>query len=295
MSSAGPPYAPTGRPPQPLRRATARQPEAGHHLVGDQERAVLARQLAQGVQEGRLRLDDAHVPDDGLEDDRGDVVAFALEQRAQAVDVVVASDGGEPGDRTWNAGAGGDARRQRARAGRHEQPVGVTVVVARELHDPVPAGRAAGDAERAHRGLGAAVHEADSVDARVALEHRLGEVHLAPRGRAEAGAVAGRVGDRLDDARVGVAQDHRSPRADGVQVRVAVLVPHGGALTAGQERGRAADAPEGADGRVDASGDEALRAGEQILRSTRIHGQHVRTRARPVRCPRLPWLRSVQR
>ena len=48
--------------------------EAGDHLVEDEDRAVLGRELAQPLEEAGLRQDRADVVGDRLEDDRGDVV-----------------------------------------------------------------------------------------------------------------------------------------------------------------------------------------------------------------------------
>ena len=62
--------------------------------------------------------------------------------------------------------------------------------------------------------------------------------------------------DSLDDGREGVAEDHRSPGAEVVDVAVAVRVPEICALGAHYEGGIAADGAEGADGRVDAAGEE---------------------------------------
>ena len=70
------------RPPQP-----ARPPEAGDHLVRDQEDVVLpaeARDLGPVV---RLRRDDAARPHDRLADERGDLPGTLGEQRAERLDV----------------------------------------------------------------------------------------------------------------------------------------------------------------------------------------------------------------
>jgi hypothetical protein len=62
-----------------------------------------------------------------------------------------------------------------------------------------------------------------------------------------------------------VADDHRAPGADVVDVALAVGVPHIGALGAGDEARRAAHRTEGADGRVDAAGNGLLGAIEKLL------------------------------
>jgi hypothetical protein len=74
-----------------------------------------------------------------------------------------------------------------------------------------------------------------------------------------------RLGDGGDDARVAVAEEERAPRADEVEVAVAVEVVEVGALAPGDEQRVAADGAEGAGGAVDAAGDQARRALERLL------------------------------
>ena len=68
-----------------------------------------------------------------------------------------------------HAGAVGHAERRGAGAGRDEQAIDVAVVAAGELDDDVAAGEAAGQADGAHRRLGAGADHADHLDRR----HRL--------------------------------------------------------------------------------------------------------------------------
>ena len=104
----------------------------------------------------------------------------------------------------------------------------MAVVAAGELHDDVAAGEAAGQPDRRHRRLGAGGDEADPLDRRT-RDDLLGELDLG-LGR---GAVRRAAGDRGRDRRlhlgVGVAEQHRAPRADQVDVLVAVDVGQPGA------------------------------------------------------------------
>ena len=70
----------------------------------------------------------------------------------------------------------------------------------------------------------------------------------------------GGVDDGLDDRGMGVAEDHRAPGADVVDVAVAVDVPNVGAGAADEEGGLAADGAEGADRGIHAAGDKLFSA-----------------------------------
>ena len=72
-----------------------------------------------------------------------------------------------------------------------------------------------------------------------------------------------------------VAQNHRAPRADVVDVALAVGVPHVSALRPGDKARRAADGLEGAHRRIDAAGNDGLGAAKQgeVVVSRSSHGQ----------------------
>ena len=82
----------------------------------------------------------------------------------------------------------------------------------------------------------------------------------AGRRGAETGRVARGALNGFDHRRKGVAQDHRPPGAEIVDIAVAVGVGEPGALSAFDKRRRAAHRAEGPHGRVDAAGEEALGA-----------------------------------
>ena len=67
----------SGSTPKTSCAAAVAEAEAGDHLVEDEERAVLPRELAQALQEAGRRRHDAHVPGDRLDDDGGDLVRGA--------------------------------------------------------------------------------------------------------------------------------------------------------------------------------------------------------------------------
>ena len=77
---------------------------------------------------------------------------------------------------------------------------------------------------------------------------------------------------RVDHRRKTVAQDQRPPGTDVVDVFVAIDIEDVRSFAARDERRRAADAAKGADGGIDAAGNQLLGAGEQFFRSRVVHG-----------------------
>ena len=175
-----------------------------------------------------------------------------------ALQVVVRQCQRELGELLRHAGRAGYAKRGHARAGLHQQRVGVAVVAAVELHDDLAPGSGARQPDGRHRRLGAGADEAHLLDGGKRLGHQRGQIGFGRSGRAEARAVARGLDDGLDDLRIGVAQNQRAPGADVVDVAIAVGVPDVRALAADEERRVAADRTEGADRRIHSAGNELL-------------------------------------
>mmetsp|Transcript_9625 Transcript_9625/g.22391 ORF Transcript_9625/g.22391 Transcript_9625/m.22391 type:complete len:286 (+) Transcript_9625:1897-2754(+) len=238
--------------------------EAGHHLVQHQQRAMLCAQPAQGRHEGHGGAHEVHVAGDGLDDDAGQLLAMLGESGLQLLDVVVFEDDRVGRRAGRDAGAGRVAEGGQARASFHEQRVGVAVVAALELDELGPAGGAAGQADGAHRRFGARADEAHLVDAGHQLQDLFGQLDLALGGRAEGEALGRSLLHGLPHRRVAVAEDHRAPGADVVDVALPFGVPDIGPLAPGDEAGRAADGAESAHRRVDAARNHACRAFKQL-------------------------------
>ena len=182
------------------------------------------------LEEARLRRDEAHVRRDRAR--RGSRRTRARPSpRRRASRVVPGHDDrrrrspppGTPGD----AGMPCVARPEPAS---REQPVDVAVVGAGELQERLAAGRGAREPDRAHRRLGARGRHAQHLDGRHAPRDLLGELDLALGRRAEARPERRRRRrPPRQDPRVRVAVDQRAPRADVVDVAVAVDVDELGA------------------------------------------------------------------
>jgi hypothetical protein len=158
-----------------------------------------------------------------------------------------------------------DAQRDQAGARRDEQRVGVAVVVAVELHELVAAGVSACEADRAHGRLCAGGDHAHHLDGGHDLHERLGHADLELGRGAETGALHELLAHGVQHDIGRVTQDHRAPRADEVDVLVAVRVPHPVALGVVVEDRRRADGAERAHRRVDAAGDDLDGLGHQLL------------------------------
>ena len=112
----------------------------------------------------------------------------------------------------------------------------MAVVAAGELHDEVAAGEPAGEPDRGHGGLGAGGDQPDLLDRRAAPRSpRRARPRSASGCRTTCRGTPPR--RRLPGPRVGVAEQERAPRADQVDVLVAVDVAQPGAGPEAMNRG----------------------------------------------------------
>ena len=152
------------------------------------------------------------------------------------------------GDTCGSGNRGGPVGRAggvEGRLHRHHHLVVVAVVAALDLHDLVPAGHAAGDADGVHRRLGAGVGEAPHAQA-VALDELLGDVGVGLARGDEEGAGVELLLDGLAEDGVDVAGEEGAEAHVHVEVAVAVdvlepralgLRSHDGVRLVGLERG----------------------------------------------------------
>ena len=90
----------------------------------------------------------AHVADNRLDDDAGNLVLELGEGGCDAVDIVVRQGERELDKLFRHARRAGNAERRDARAGLHQQRITVAVIAAFELHDDLAAGGGASQANR---------------------------------------------------------------------------------------------------------------------------------------------------
>ncbi len=238
-----------------LLRATQGDAEAGHHLVDDQQRAILIAQFAQALQEARLRRNAVHVAGHRFDDDTGDLLRILGEGGAYRRQIVVLAGQGMFGEVGRNARRVRLTEGQGAGTGLDQQVVGVAMVAAFELDDLIAPGEATRQADGAHGGFGTGVHHAHHVHAVDQRGHQFGHAHFhLGRGTKTQPVFDG--GDhRVADRRMVVPQDHRSPGAYVVDVGLTIGIIQVGAVGPFDKQRRTANAGEGANRGVHSAGD----------------------------------------
>ena len=221
-------------------------------------------EVAQAGVEAVNRSDSAHVACRSFGDHGRDLVAVGGERFGHGVEIVVGQDDGVVCRRPGDAGRRREAERRDSGARVGEQRVDVTVVAAGELDDLRASGGAAREADRRHRCLGTRVDQANTLDRVDAIDDLFGEFDLALGRRTEGKTVRRRLLHCLHNCGVRVAEDHRPPGRDEVDVVVAIDVRQMTALRRGDESRSAADRREGAHGRIDPTGRRILGPTEQF-------------------------------
>lgn len=173
-----------------------------------------------------------HVAGKGFNDHAGDFVAVLAEGVLELLGVVVFEDECMLGDGGRNACGRGIAEGEKTRARLHEERVRVAVVAALELDDAVAAREAAGESNGGHARFRAGAHEAHLFHRGNEARDLFGDFNLGAGGGAEGKAAVDRGMDGLDDIRIVVAEDHRTPGAHIVGEALFLNVPHVGALGA---------------------------------------------------------------
>src|SRR5690606_30759365 len=216
---------------------------------------VFGTQFAQAFQEAGGWAHQVHVAGKRLNDNAGDFAAFLFESIAHGVQIVVVQHQGVADKFGWHACRGGVAKGQQAGTGFDQQTVSVAVVTAFKLDDGVAAGKATGQTNGAHGGFGAGADQTHLLDGRQHFGQGFSQHDFAFGRRAVGQAVYGGFLYGLDNVRIGVAQNGRSPGTHVVRVLLAVCIPDVRALSAFDKARGAAHGTEGTDGRVDAAGD----------------------------------------
>src|SRR5687768_10758499 len=141
----------------------------------------------------------------------------------------------------------------------------MAMIAALKFDDAVPPGVTARKADSAHRGFGSGAYQPYLLNGRHQFTQQFRDLQFRLGGRPKSQAVFCCGTYRLNHLRVGMPQNQRSPGADVVYVGFAIRVPYIGPLTFPEKYRRTTYRLEGANRRVDASGNEFLRLLEQLL------------------------------
>ena len=233
---------------EPLLRAAERQPEAGPHLVEDQQGSARRAEVLQPLEKiGAGRLERRR-----LQDHAGDVV---VERRVERREIVVGEGVGQRSDL---------GRDPQPAIGHRDVPVVPAVVAAAEdLRAP---GVGAGEPDGRGGHVGAILGEADVLRAGHHFVDLLGDLHLQHVRKREGDSVGQLRADGCVDHRIGVAEDQRADPHRQVEVLVPVDVDHVGAPAGAEKLGRhtAHVLPRAFGQRLRGAGDQA--AGPRVER-----------------------------
>src|SRR5205085_12389843 len=149
-----------------------------------------------------------------------------------------------------------------------QQTVSVSVITTFELHQLRPSGDATCETNRRHRRFGAAAYHAYHLDRRHCIDHFLRELDFEFGRCAKAGSLGCDFLNSSDDFFIRVAQNHRSPRTDIVDVSISIDVGDGRATRRADKSWRASNAAKSAHRRIDTPGYEILRHSKQLLGSS---------------------------
>src|SRR5262249_17046334 len=148
----------------------------------------------------------------------------------------------------------------------------MSVIAAGKLHDQLAPGETARQANPAHGRLGPRANHAHHLDTRNQLNDQLGQLSFQLGRSAEGASFREGFTDRLKDAWMVVAQDERAPRADKIEITIAVDIKEIRSFASGDEKRLASDSAEGPGRTVHAAGNHFARAlkGESASRTLGI-------------------------
>src|SRR5579872_4428601 len=148
----------------------------------------------------------------------------------------------------------------------------MSVITTFEFHNVLTLGISARQPNGGHSRFCAGAYEAHFLYMRKCGKHNLSQVSLAGRRSSEAGAIAGSVHNGFDHFGGSMSENKRAPRADVVDVLVAIRVENMRTLTAHNERSVSTHRTESAYRRIDPSWNHLLGALLQLARNLYFAG-----------------------
>ena len=211
-----------------------------------------------------------HVAGRRLSDNCGNLTLVVRERLTYSVQVVIGQND------SLRGGCGSHASRTRQCQGSHtrtslrEQRIHVTVVAARKLNNLVATGHTTRQTNRSHGRLSTGRHHTHLINSagnrRVnTVDHQLSQLSLRRARRTKRQAALSRLLNRLNHLRMRMTQNRRTPRADQVNVLVAVRIVQVRALSLRRKRRSAAHRIEGAHRGIHTTGNHRARTLKKLL------------------------------
>ncbi len=250
-----------------LLRTAEGYPKSGHHFIEDQHRVLPLGDQAQSDQIIVCCGNASHVADDRLHDHACNLMLVLLKSVLDRRQIVKRQRERELNEFFRNAGGSRNAERRNARSGLHQQCVGMTVIAAFELDDVFAFCISARQADCGHGRFRARADEANFLHVREGGQHQFCKISFRRSRCSEAGSVARCADDGVEDIRLGMAENKRSPGSDVVDVFVFVRVPDVRTFAAHDEWRVATHGSKRAHRRIHAARDHAFGA---LLQASRL-------------------------
>ena len=204
--------------------AAKRQPEACDHLIKDQKRSVLFRNLPQKFQKTGSRGHYPHIGRNRFHHHGGDFLRIGLEQFFHRSRIIVLGHQGIFGIIRGNSGAVRNRGCQSCRTGLDQKPVRMSVIAALEFDDLIPLRIPPRYPDRTHHRLRAGADQTAHLHGRDQLRKQFCHLHLLFRRRAVGQSVSARLPDLFDHSGMGMSQDSRSPGTDIVDHLISIHI-----------------------------------------------------------------------
>src|SRR5207245_1113139 len=137
----------------------ARETEASHDFVKNQNGFGTFRHVAQEFQKAGARRNTSHITDNRFDDDARNFFPSAIEFRLQGVRVVERKNRSQLGETLRYTGTIRQAKRGDAGARFHKKTVAVSVIAAVEFHNTLASGESTREPDGAHCRFGPGIDE----------------------------------------------------------------------------------------------------------------------------------------
>jgi len=213
----------------------------------------------------------AHIADHRFDDHSRNLILIAREGALHGVGRIERQSQRELRLLLENACRSGNAQGRNSGSSFHQERIGVSVIAALELHYIFALSKRTRQANCRHRRFGARADKAHHFNGGERGDYKSSQVGFSGSRCAEAGTILGSPLYGFGHLGIGVAENHRTPRPDIVDVSIA-------ALSANDDRWFSSDSAKCAHRRIDAARKNFLRAlleGARLCRSIHEHSVYM--------------------